>query len=135
MNTVSQFVDLLTKRRIIIMVKLSDCEINIMHIIWTRGEATSFDIMEIVAKNGRLAQNTVRTLLARMVKKGAISVSERKGKVYVYKPLIKRDEFLEQEAMNFLDNVYNGDIQRFIINCVKNNKISKNDVKIILSEI
>jgi BlaI family penicillinase repressor len=117
------------------MVKLSDCEINIMHIIWTRGEATSFDIMEIVAKNGRLAQNTVRTLLARMVKKGAISVSERKGKVYVYKPLIKRDEFLEQEAMNFLDNVYNGDIQRFIINCVKNNKISKNDVKIILSEI
>lgn len=85
------------------MIKLSDCEIYIMHVIWTNEETTSFDILDKVKEDKKLSENTVRTLLARMVKKKAIYISSKTGKTYTYKPLIDKNEFLKNEITRFLE--------------------------------
>ena len=85
------------------MIKLSDCEIYIMYVIWTNGEATSFDILDKVKEDKKISENTVRTLLARMVKKNAIYISSKTGKTYNYKPLIDKEEFLRAEIEEFLE--------------------------------
>ncbi|MCI8309074.1 MAG: BlaI/MecI/CopY family transcriptional regulator [Clostridia bacterium] len=85
------------------MIKLSDCEIYIMHVIWTNEETTSFDILDKVKEDKKLSEKTVRTLLARMVKKKAIYISSKTGKTYTYKPLIDKNEFLRVEIDKFLE--------------------------------
>ena len=117
------------------MVKLSDAEIYIMHIIWQNGQATSFDILDKVKNDKKLSENTVRTLLSRMVKKKAIYISAKNSKTYIYKPIIDKNEFLRIEGNNFLENVYEGAVKNLILNFVKDKKLSKDDVKDLLDQI
>ncbi len=100
------------------MVKLSDSEIYIMHVIWEKGEATSFDVLDKVKKDKKLSENTVRTLLARMVKKKAIVIDSTNKKTHIYKPLIEKNEFLRVEGKNFLENIYEGSIKSMLLNFV-----------------
>lgn len=117
------------------MIKLSEAEICIMHIIWKNGKTTSFDIIDEVKRSQKISENTIRTLLARMVKKGAIKITEKQGKTYIYESCINEDEFLRIEGNNFLENVYQGAINAMLLNFVKENKLTKKDVEDLLKKI
>lgn len=84
-------------------MKLSKCEKYIMSEILNAGEATSFNIIDRVKIDKKLSENTVRTLLTRMVKKKAIFKSGKNEKTYIYRALINKDEFLKMEIEEFLE--------------------------------
>ena len=117
------------------MLKLSDSEIYIMQIIWKYGKVTSFDILDEIKNDDTISENGIRTLLGRMVRKGAIRITEKKGKTYIYKALINKDDFLRKEGNNFLENIYQGAINTMLLNIVKENKLTKKDVHELLKRI
>lgn len=117
------------------MVKLSDSEIYIMQIIWKKGKTTSFDILEEIKNEDTISENTIRTLLARMIKKGAIRITEKKGKTYIYEACINKEEFLREEGNNFLETIYQGAINSMLLNFVKDNKLTKKEVQELLKII
>ena len=117
------------------MVKLSDSEIYIMHVIWEKGKATSFDILEKVQKDNMISEKTVRTLLLRMVKKKAIRVCQKDNKTHTYEAIIDKNEFLRDKGNSFLDNIYEGAIKSLLLNFVKDKKLSREDIKELLEEI
>lgn len=117
------------------MVKLSDSEICIMNIIWNKKRATSFDIIDIVKKNNKLSENTIRTLLARMTNKGAIRICEKQGKTYVYEPCINQNEFQKNKGNSFLEEIYQGAVNNMLLNFVKEKKLTKEDIKELLDKI
>jgi len=104
------------------MLKLSDSEIYIMQIIWKYGKVTSFDILDEIKNDDTISENGIRTLLGRMVRKGAIRITEKKGKTYIYEALINKDDFLRKEGNNFLENIYQGAINSMLLNFVKENR-------------
>ena len=117
------------------MLKLSDSEIYIMQIIWKYGKVTSFDIIDEIKNDDTISENGIRTLLGRMVRKGAIRITEKKGKTYIYEALINKDDFLRKEGNNFLENIYQGAINSMLLNFVKENKLTKKDVHELLKRI
>ena len=117
------------------MLKLSDSEIYIMQIIWKYGKVTSFDILDEIKNDDTISENGIRTLLGRMVRKGAIRITEKKGKTYIYEALINKDDFLRKEGNNFLENNYQGAINSMLLNFVKENKLTKKDVHELLKRI
>lgn len=117
------------------MIRLSDSEIHIMQIIWKYGKTTSFDILKEIKDDDSISENGIRTLLGRMVRKGAIKITEKHGKTYVYEALINREEFLRIEGNNFLENIYQGAINSMLLNFVKENKLTKKDVEELLKRI
>lgn len=117
------------------MLKLSDSEIYIMQIIWKYGKVTSFDILDEIKNDDTISENGIRTLLGRMVRKGAIRITEKKGKNYIYEALINKDDFLRKEGNNFLENIYQGAINSMLLNFVKENKLTKKDVQELLKRI
>ena len=117
------------------MLKLSDSEIYIMQIIWKYGKVTSFDILDEIKNDDTISENGIRTLLGRMVRKGAIRITEKKGKTYIYEALINKDDFLRKEGNNFLENIYQGAINSMLLNFVKENKLTKKDVHELLKRI
>lgn len=114
------------------MIKLSMAETYIMQIIWKKKEITSFDVLDKIKIDKKLSVNTVRTLLARMVKKKAICISAKNGKTYTYISLIDKNEFQREMTRDFLDNIYNGDIRAMLRGFIKDKILNKNDLYYIL---
>ena len=65
------------------MKKISDAELEVLKIIWKKEKVNSLDIInELEEFNWN--NNTVRTLIKRLLEKEAIEVIGQKNKVYYY---------------------------------------------------
>lgn len=117
------------------MVKLTDSEIIIMQIIWKKGEITSFDILDEIKRTSELSPNTIRTLLGRLIKKRAIKIIDKKGKVYIYKALINKEEFQRAEVQSFIKKIYDGAIEKMLLNIIEDNNLSRDDVEELIDII
>jgi BlaI family penicillinase repressor len=111
------------------MKRLSQSEIYIMHCIWNNGNVTSFDILNKVKEERKMSEKSVRTLLARLVKKKAIFVKEKNGKLYSYETLIDKDKYIHFETQKFIDNVYQGNTKLFLLNLIKDKLLNETTFK------
>lgn len=107
---------------------ISDAELQVMKIIWTEAPISTNDVVEKLEKVTAWKAKTIQTLLARLVKKGALQY-EKVSRVFVYTPLIAESEYLEQESDSFLDRFYGGALSSMVINYVKQDKLSDEDLQ------
>jgi BlaI family transcriptional regulator, penicillinase repressor len=71
--------------------------------------------------------STVKTLLSRLLKKGAIE-AQRDGRRYLYSPRIARKQYLSDEAIGLLDRLFHGRIAPFVAHFSNSRKLSKRDI-------
>lgn len=55
------------------MVRISDAELEVMEVVWSKGEATTSEIIKSIT-NHNWNSNTTRTLIGRLNKKGALKI-------------------------------------------------------------
>ncbi len=110
--------------------QISKAEWQIMKILWSKPHITSREIIELLHDNKEWKPNTVKTLLGRLVKKGAVKFTEDKKdkRLYYYYPAIGEEECIISESKSFLYRVYNGSISSMMASFVKNNKLSQKDI-------
>jgi BlaI family penicillinase repressor len=109
-------------------INISDAEWEVMHVLW--GAPAAWSAAQVVeALTGRKDWNprTVKTLLNRLTKKGALTF-EAKGKVYWYRPAVAREECVKSEGRSFLARVFGGDGGALLVHFVKNTPLSPQDV-------
>jgi len=58
--------------------------------------------------------NTFNTYLTRLLEKGLITSASR-GQTYYYNPLVKREEYLENESKSILYKLFGGSLKRFVL--------------------
>lgn len=85
--------------------ELSKCEVMVMKAIWSSGDILT--MQEITVKVNDLFHKTwktqtVSTYLARLVKKGYLSM-ERQGRLFYYHPLIAENDYARQEIAKCMD--------------------------------
>ncbi len=107
------------------MIKLSHSEFYVMRIIWKKGKATSFDILNSIKETNDISPNSVRTLLSRLLRKKAIEITEKNGKTYVYKALLNKQEFINAETDHFIETVFNGSKEDLLLTYYKEGKLTK----------
>jgi BlaI family penicillinase repressor len=79
-----------------------------------RGWLAAADIVEPVARDRGIHHRTVRTLLARLVKKGAVETrlqepaADSAATAYWYKAKVPRDAVVKAESESFLSRVFDG---------------------------
>ena len=83
-------------------MKLTDSEWQIMNSLWERSPATARGIAERLPEEVQWAYTTIRTLLARLVKKGAVR-EYKEGKSSRYEPLLAREK-AQRSALKTLAN-------------------------------
>ena len=116
------------------MVKISEAELDVLQVIWEKKQATSFDIIEKV-KNKKWSNNTVRTLIKRLYKKGAIEIIKKEGKTFTYAAKITESEYQTKEGNRFLDKIFRGSMDNLLLNFVKQEQLSKKDLENLLDKI
>ena len=67
-------------------------ELEFLHVLWSKGEATTEDVMSALADEGRpLADGTVRKMLSILMDKGFVT-RRKQGRGYVYRPTVGREQ-------------------------------------------
>jgi BlaI family penicillinase repressor len=87
---------------------ISDAEWDVMQAVWDASGPLAADaVVGVVAPRRRCSPRTVKTLLNRLVKKGALGFAAD-GNRYLYFPTVTRDACVRRETRSFLDRVFGG---------------------------
>ena len=108
------------------MPKISEAEYEIMKAVWKNAPISTNEVVELF-EGGNWSPKTVQTLLARLVKKGALGY-EKMGRVFVYSPLIDEEEYRREESSSFLKKFYNGALNSMVLNFIDGDKLSPDDI-------
>ena len=112
---------------------LTKAELNLMNIIWDRGQATVSDLVEVLP-DPKPAYTTVRTVMQVLTRKQVLTF-EKHGKANVYIPLLSRQEFLDNFMDETRDSLFQGSAKSFLSFFAKHEKISKRELEEILKEM
>ena len=87
--------------------RISDSEWRVMQVLWEQGTQTANDVVNALKNEKNWNPRTVKTLISRLVKKGAVKVTEE-GYRYQYTPAVDESECIRSETKSFIRRVYQG---------------------------
>lgn len=93
-------------------MKISDAELEIIQVIWKEKQTTSLEIISQLSYKNWTNQ-TIRTLIKRLIAKNAIRIVEKRGKKYIYEAVLNEEEFKREVFKDFVDRVFKGDSEKF----------------------
>ena len=103
-------------------INISDAEWIVMDAVWKRGTATAAEVIDDVAALRGWSHRTIRTLLARLVEKGALRAAEQ-GHRYAYSPAVTRQKCIRGESRTFLEKVFGGDVSSLLLHFAKESRM------------
>jgi predicted transcriptional regulator len=98
-----------------------------MEILWRSAPRGSEDLAAALQPDTGWHENTVRTLLNRLARKGAVR-AEREGRRYLYWPVLTREQWQARESRSLLDRVFGGKVAPLLVHFSRNEKLSAKDV-------
>src|SRR5436305_1660957 len=101
---------------------ISDAEWKVMRVLWKKAPQPAYDVIQQLAAQEQWHPNTVKTLLTRLHKKGALAVEKYKN-LYLYSPVLTEDECIEAESESFLDLLFGVAIQPLLVHFAKRRKL------------
>jgi BlaI family transcriptional regulator, penicillinase repressor len=108
-------------------VSISEAESVVMEVIWRTNPIATEDVIASLAHKEEWQEPTVKTLLNRLFKKGAIS-AQKNGRRYLYSPVLKREQWLAAESKGFLDRLFDGRVAPLVSHSSQHKKLSKKDI-------
>ena len=107
--------------------QISEAEFEVMKIVWKHAPISTNEITEKLLRSTSWSPKTIQTLIKRLVTKGALSY-EKQGRVFVYTPVVKENEYLDQKSTSFLKQYFNGDITAMLSSYIENDKLSEAEI-------
>ena len=113
-------------------LKISAAESQVMEVVWeaaSKGEdgAGAEEILAAAGVANGWTDSTVRTLIHRLIRKGALKSERRRGAV-VYAPLVSRDAWVTQESRGLVDRLFGGRMAGLIDHVARERELSADDV-------
>ena len=107
--------------------QISGAEWQVMEVLWRSHPLTGNDVIEQIGGQMNWRPNTVRTLLARLVKKGALMVTVE-GNSYLYTPCFSREQHVNDESESFLGRVFGGTAKGLLVHFAESGKLTEADL-------
>jgi BlaI family transcriptional regulator, penicillinase repressor len=108
--------------------RISEAEWEVMNVAWNKSPVPASEVIEQLEVKRGWRPRTIRTLLDRLVKKGALK-AKSEGKRYLYSPAVKMDACLRKESQSFLKRVFGGEPASMLLHLVKNTELSPEEIK------
>ena len=108
-------------------IPISEAESIIMQSLWDKNPMCAEDVIAALSDQQDWQEATVKTLLNRLLKKGAIR-AEKDGRRFLYSPVLKREQWINTESKGFLDRMFDGKIAPLVAHFSQQKKLSKQDL-------
>lgn len=86
---------------------LTDVELELMQILWARGEGTVADVLESLPQNRDLAYTSVSTVL-RILEQKKFLRARKEGRGHSYSPTLSREEYEARAVRDVVKKVFSG---------------------------
>ena len=110
-----------------VTVDLSDAEWQIMNLVWDRQPIMAQDVIGTLAEPCEWSPATVRTMLHRLVKKGALHFKPE-GNRYWYRAAVRRADCVRRAAKSFLERVFGGEAAPLLAHFVRTVQFSPEEL-------
>jgi BlaI family penicillinase repressor len=114
--------------------RISPAEWQVMKVIWAGSPVLAHEVIARLAVNRNWHAKTIRTLLARLVKKRVIGF-EKQGRAYLYRPLLQETDCVRAESQSFLDRIFDGALVPMLAHFLQGREISdsqKRELRLLL---
>jgi predicted transcriptional regulator len=107
---------------------ISEAESLVMQQLWNRSPQSAESIHDSLGPDAGWQVATVKTLLNRLLKKGAVRAN-KDGRRFLYEPLLERDQWLLQESSGLLQRLFDGRIAPLVAHFSRHRRLSARDVR------
>lgn len=107
--------------------RISDAEYAVMEALWQRSPQTAAEVCDTVCATRGWTMPTVKTLLARLVTKGALA-TQPDGRRFLYTPLVARNAYVGTESRRLVDRLFGGRAATLFAHLAENEALSEQDI-------
>jgi BlaI family penicillinase repressor len=108
--------------------KISESEWLVMQVLWLRNPLTANEVVEKLTGRTKWKPKTVKTLINRLVKKGAVRF-QKEGRKYRYYPAVSESKYVRTETRSFLRRVYRGATKPMLAAFLEDAELSPEDIR------
>ncbi|HKQ37844.1 MAG TPA: BlaI/MecI/CopY family transcriptional regulator [Verrucomicrobiae bacterium] len=106
--------------------RVGDLQLQILKILWERGEATVADVIEDLT-GVELAYTTVGTMLRKMDARGLVS-HRPEGRSFVYRPKVKPQDVSHRMANHLVDRLFEGSLLDAVNHLLSTREVSREEL-------
>lgn len=110
--------------------KPTESELEILQILWDKGNCTVRDVHEILTRNKEAGYTTTLKLMQIMHEKGLVG-RDTSSKTHIYSALASQQKTQQQLVSKLIDNAFNGSAARLVMQALGNHKSSKDEIDAI----
>jgi BlaI family penicillinase repressor len=107
--------------------RISEAEWEVMQVVWDGAPIGASEIVEQLAPVSGWNHRTIRSMLNRLVNKGALAYREQ-GNRYLYRAKVKRESYVREQSRSFVDKIFSGDAGSMLVHFVENGNLSEDDL-------
>jgi BlaI family penicillinase repressor len=107
--------------------RISDAEWEVMEVLWASSPRTAQEIVQTLSPHHDWKDQTIRTMLGRLVKKGAVA-AQAAGKAYLYSPAVRRDRCVRGESRSFVQRVLRHAAAPVLVQMVQDTELSRAEI-------
>ena len=108
-------------------IRISEAELDIMAVVWAESPLSATDIAARAPARRAWSATTVKTMLSRLVDKGAMS-AEAQGRRFLYRPLLERDRLAGTQAGQLVDRLFGGRVSPLVAHLAERRDIAPEDL-------
>lgn len=108
-------------------LQITEAEWEVMLSVWEAADQTAGEIIARTETLRDRSHRTIRTLLARLVEKGAVNVRVD-GSRHLYRAAVTRNECVRSAARSFSERFFAGNLQSLLMHFVENESLSSEEL-------
>ncbi len=105
---------------------LSEAQLEIMNVVWDRGEATVADVWKALSAERKVARNTVLTMLTRLEEKGWL-VRDSVEHAHRYRAAVPREATLGTILSRLVQTAFGGSAEGLMVALLHGRAVSKEE--------
>lgn len=109
-------------------MQISEAESAVMEVLWQRQPLAAEEVFAALRASRDWQEPTVKTLLNRLLKKGAIRAT-REGRRYRYAPLLAREDWVARQSEGLLQRLFDGRVAPLVAHFSQQRKLSRRDIE------
>lgn len=110
-------------------INISDAESHVMEVLWRApGPVVAEQVVVALSESQHWQSATVKTLLNRLLKKGAIA-AQKDGRRFLYHAVLPREAWLARESESLVQRLFGGRIAPLVAHFSSRKKLSQADIQ------
>lgn len=107
--------------------RISQAEFNVMEVLWAHSPLAASEVASKLEAQQDWNIRTVKTLLSRLVEKGALS-TEQDGRRFLYSPLLTRKKYAQSVTRSLSDRLFGGRAAPLVAHLAEGNGLTDDDI-------